>query len=73
VHEATPLPDARQFMLWHVDLLSERPVWLFSSGPLGPSLHDGPGRDLMDLDRPRLTPGVATSPTGWGDRSGGAR
>ena len=37
----------------HVAVLAERPVWLFSSGPLGRSLRDDRGRDLMDLSRPR--------------------
>ena len=37
----------------HVDVLAERPVWLFSSGPLGRSLRDDRGRDLMESTRPR--------------------
>ena len=37
----------------HVDVLAERPVWLFSSGPLGDALRDDRGRDLMESTRPR--------------------
>jgi menaquinone-dependent protoporphyrinogen oxidase len=36
----------------HSGILRERPVWLFSSGPVGdPSLHEGPGElaELMEL------------------------
>jgi len=37
----------------HVDLLAERPVWLFSSGPLGHALRDDRGRELLETTRPR--------------------
>ncbi len=42
-----------EFVMRHIDLLVERPVWLFSSGPLGTSPTDGQGRDLLELTRPR--------------------
>lgn len=45
----------------HVDLLAERPVWLFSSGPLGRSLRDDRGRDLMETTRPRQFTDFATA------------
>ncbi len=40
------------FVRRHVDLLTERPVWLFSSGPLGHALRDDRGRDLLEITRP---------------------
>jgi menaquinone-dependent protoporphyrinogen oxidase len=40
------------FVRRHVDLLAERPVWLFSSGPLGHARRDDRGRDLLELTRP---------------------
>jgi menaquinone-dependent protoporphyrinogen oxidase len=42
-----------EFVMRHIDLLAERPVWLFSSGPLGTSTTDSQGRDLLELTRPR--------------------
>jgi menaquinone-dependent protoporphyrinogen oxidase len=41
------------FVMRHVDLLSERPVWLFSSGPLGTETTDEQGRDQLEVTRPR--------------------
>jgi len=41
------------FVMRHVDVLAERPVWLFSSGPLGTSTTDDDGHPLVDLTRPR--------------------
>ena len=42
-----------EFVMRHVDVLAERPVWLFSSGPLGTSRTDDQGRDLVGATRPR--------------------
>ncbi len=33
--------------------LRERPVWLFSSGPLGTDLVDDEGHDVLEASRPR--------------------
>ncbi|NYD42187.1 flavodoxin domain-containing protein [Nocardioides panaciterrulae] len=41
-----------EFVRRHADLLAERPVWLFSSGPLGHARRDDRGRDLLELTRP---------------------
>jgi menaquinone-dependent protoporphyrinogen oxidase len=41
------------FVVRHVDLLAERPVWLFSSGPLGTEATDEQGRDQLEITRPR--------------------
>src|SRR5690606_24995496 len=37
----------------HRRRLAERPVWLFSSGPLGTDLVDDRGRDLLEVMRPK--------------------
>jgi len=45
--------DARKFVRRHRDLLASRPVWLFSSGPLGTKTEDDQGRDLRTVLEPR--------------------
>jgi menaquinone-dependent protoporphyrinogen oxidase len=49
--------DARRFIDDHMDLLASRPVWLFSSGPLGdstgPAKPDPQMQELMALLMPR--------------------
>jgi menaquinone-dependent protoporphyrinogen oxidase len=47
------LGDATTFVRLHQDLLASRPVWLFSSGPVGPGRTDDKGRDVLELSRPR--------------------
>jgi menaquinone-dependent protoporphyrinogen oxidase len=47
------LKDATRFVKRHHRLLAERPVWLFSSGPLGTDLVDEDGRDVLDATRPK--------------------
>ena len=47
------LRDATTFVKRHQSLLSQRPVWLFSSGPLGTELVDEEGRDILEATRPR--------------------
>ncbi len=42
------MKDARQFLSKNRDLLAIRPVWLFSSGPVGVQKTDSAGRDLRD-------------------------
>lgn len=34
-------------------MLAERPVWLFSSGPLGTKATDDQGRDLLTVTKPK--------------------
>jgi menaquinone-dependent protoporphyrinogen oxidase len=54
------LKDATSFARRNRVALRERPVWLFSSGPLGTDLVDKDGRDVMEVCRPKefdeLTP-----------------
>ena len=47
------LKEAREFVLQNRKLLASRPVWLFSSGPLGTVSKDAQGRDLRDVSGPR--------------------
>lgn len=47
------LKDATRFVHRHHRLLAERPVWLFSSGPLGTDLVDEEGRDVLETTRPK--------------------
>lgn len=47
------LKDATRFVKRHHRVLAERPVWLFSSGPLGPDLVDKEGRDVLEVARPK--------------------
>jgi menaquinone-dependent protoporphyrinogen oxidase len=43
------LPAARDFAHANADLLTSRPVWLFSSGPLGPPDHLEPTEEPVDV------------------------
>jgi len=45
--------EARQFVSRNRTLLSSRPVWLFSSGPVGPQAKVSEGRDLRDVSGPK--------------------
>jgi menaquinone-dependent protoporphyrinogen oxidase len=47
------LDEATRFVNTNLDLLTTRPVWLFSSGPLGTSPTDKQGRDLLVLTEPK--------------------
>jgi len=47
------LRDATAFVKHHRATLTERPVWLFSSGPLGTDLVDKEGRDVLETGRPK--------------------
>ena len=47
------LKDVTAFIKTHEVLLSERPVWLFSSGPLGTDRVDAQGHDVLESTRPR--------------------
>ena len=47
------LKDASQFVRRHRTVLATRPVWLFSSGPMGTDTVDKEGRDVLEVTRPR--------------------
>lgn len=47
------LGDATSFVKQHRALLAERPVWLFSSGPVGTEQVDAKGRDVRALAVPK--------------------
>lgn len=47
------LKPATEFIRAHQALLAERPVWLFSSGPLGTETTDAQGHDLRDATLPK--------------------
>jgi menaquinone-dependent protoporphyrinogen oxidase len=47
------LKDATKFAKRNRELLATRPVWLFSSGPVGTDLVDKEGRDVLETTRPK--------------------
>jgi menaquinone-dependent protoporphyrinogen oxidase len=47
------LKDAMKFVERNRTLLSERPTWLFSSGPVGPDKTDKEGRDVLEVTVPK--------------------
>ena len=47
------LRDASDFVARNIDHLTRRPVWLFSSGPLGTDTTDAAGRDLRARSVPQ--------------------
>ena len=47
------LSDATAFVRRHRDLLARRPVWLFSSGPVGTETVDAKGRDQLKAAEPK--------------------
>lgn len=47
------LKDATRFVKNHAGQLAERPVWLFSSGPLGTDQVDEQGENVLESTRPR--------------------
>ncbi len=47
------LGDATTFVRRHRDLLAKHPVWLFSSGPVGPDQVDAKGRDQLEAAAPK--------------------
>jgi menaquinone-dependent protoporphyrinogen oxidase len=47
------MKEAAEFVRRNAANLSKRPVWLFSSGPLGTATTDGQGRDLRVVSRPK--------------------
>lgn len=51
------LKDATAFVMGNRDLLAQRPVWLFSTGPLGTDVTDAKGVDLRMSAEPKEIPG----------------
>lgn len=47
------LKEAREFVSRNRALLASRPVWLFSSGPVGTQTKDSKGRDMRDISGPK--------------------
>ncbi len=47
------LRPAKHFLKANRAVLAERPVWLFSSGPLGTERFDDKGRDVLEVAAPR--------------------
>lgn len=47
------LKPAKRFAGRHRRLLADRPLWLFSSGPVGTDLVDEKGRDIFEAARPK--------------------
>lgn len=43
------MKEAKQFLSRNRDVLLARPVWLFSSGPVGANKTDAKGRDLVEV------------------------
>lgn len=52
--------DARAFVKRYRELLAARPVWLYSSGPLGTSETDAKGRDVRTAAEPAEIEGLRT-------------
>ena len=47
------MKDAKDFVQQNTALLSDKPVWLFSSGPIGTSAVDAQGRDVRETTVPK--------------------
>jgi menaquinone-dependent protoporphyrinogen oxidase len=45
--------EATTFVRRHRDVLAHRPVWVFSSGPVGTERVDAKGRDQLEASRPK--------------------
>jgi len=46
------LKEVKEFVSRNQAILSKKPVWLFSSGPVGKEARDKKGRDLRDVSGP---------------------
>ena len=62
------LKDATAFVRRNRAVLADRPVWVFSSGPLGTDLVDKNGRDVLEATRPKEFAELQTSIRPRGDR-----
>jgi menaquinone-dependent protoporphyrinogen oxidase len=47
------MDEATKFVRRNRSVLASRPVWLFSSGPVGTETVDAKGRDLVEASEPR--------------------
>lgn len=47
------LKEATRFTRRHRKVLASKPLWLFSSGPVGTDLVDEKGRDIFEASRPK--------------------
>lgn len=47
------LKEAAAFTRRHREVLASKPLWLFSSGPVGTDLVDENGRDICEASRPK--------------------
>lgn len=47
------LKDAAEFVRRNQSILATKPVWLFSSGPLGTATKDPQGRDILVASEPK--------------------
>lgn len=47
------LKPALEFVRRNQELLARRPVWLFSSGPVGDEKVDDEGKDVLEVARPK--------------------
>jgi len=50
------MKETTEFVRRHRALLATRPVWLFSSGPVGTEMVDKQGRDVLETTIPREFP-----------------
>jgi menaquinone-dependent protoporphyrinogen oxidase len=55
------LKQATRFTKRHRKVLAEKPLWLFSSGPVGTDLVDEKGRDIFEAMRPKEFDELETS------------
>lgn len=53
--------EVAAFARRHATFLATRPVWLFSSGPVGKDRYDAKGRDQLEAARPREFAELAAS------------
>lgn len=53
VYMGSWLKEPAEWVRRHAPALRERPVWLFSSGPLGDNKLDGQGKDLREISVPK--------------------
>ena len=53
--------EAVEFLRRNLDFLADRPVWLFSSGPLGTKAKDDKGRDLREAAKPKEVTDLAAA------------
>ncbi len=55
------MKEAKEFTRAHRAVLSTKPVWLFSSGPLGTATTDSRGKDVLTAAAPKEFAELATS------------